>query len=389
MKTVLLQIVLLISFSNVSLGQCFMPPDGYTLYTTTDAVYNPPAVTGFITNAPNLSGDWSIVGGTASGSFIDNMGRTSSLTISGTGTLIVENTVTDINPPNDMTTCQHTFNLEEYNPVIVTNPILNVPCPIDIVLVLDESESIELNGSEVVVRDAALLLAERIKDSGSQMAIVEFDSDAENVMINGSADLQLVDDSFITGLDTYLENDYDPTGNPVTLVGGTNWEDALDKANAVPGSGTLILMLTDGRPTFYKTSMGMNGVAGEGFEFDLTALKEAQDAANLIKSRGKHIFVAGLDFPSDKQPIIDISGPIEYPHGGNINEFLSSDYCLVPPGELVDLFANIGNLCAPEIVPTMGEWSIINCGLILMIFAVVGIKNKVVFQVSEEKYQRL
>ena len=161
---------------------------------------------------------------------MDNDGRSSTQSISGIGTITIENTVTDINPPNDQSTCMQTFNLEEFSSIVVPNPPLPPSCPLNFVLVIDESESIEENMTIQIVRDAVLTLANKLENSGSQMAIVEFDTHASNVMINGSAALQLIDSSFLVGLESYLMTEYDPTGDPINLIGGTNWEDALYKS---------------------------------------------------------------------------------------------------------------------------------------------------------------
>lgn len=370
-------IILFTTLLNTKAQDCsFMPPDGYTLYTTTDIIYNPPSITGFITQAANLSGSWTTIGttGSATISFTDEDGRSSTQSISGAGTITIENEVTDINPPNNTSTCTQTYTLAPFVPSVFPNPPLAPSCPLNIVLVIDESESIEANMSIQVVRDAVMKLASKLSDSGSQMAIVEFDTHASNVNINGSSGLQLIDDFFLLGLNSYLNAGYNPTGDPINLVGGTNWEDALAKANNVAGA-ELVILLTDGRPTFYTTGAGMNGIAGEGLQFDLTALKEAQDAANLIKSSGKHLFVAGIDFPADVQPIREISGNIQYFNGDGLDELAAADYSIVPPSELVSLFSNLASFCPDEIIPTMSEWGVIICGLLLAIFAVVSLKE--------------
>ena len=354
---------------------CFTPPDGSTLYVTTDAAYDPPAISGFTTLGPLLSGFWSVESTTGSAdlTFSDVSGRTSTFTLQGEGMVTVRNQVTDVST-SMMTECLQTFDVETYTPFVEDNPDLTTACPLDIVLVIDESESIANNMSTDVIRTAIMGMVESLVNTGSQVALVEFDSRARRVALNGSNELQAVDSDLIMALEDYLINDYNPVGNPIQLVGGTNWEDALLKADEI-ADAELILMLTDGRPTFYITNMGMNGIAGEGIEFDLTALKEAQDIANQIKRSGKHIFVAGLDFPSDVQPIIDISGPDEFVLGTSPTNFLDSDFSLVPPSELVPLFQDIASLCSLEVVPTLSQWSIICLGLLLTIFAVSAVKQ--------------
>lgn len=380
MKTsIIISLTVLFCISVGHSQDCFMPPDGSTLYTTTNPVYSAPSQTGFVTFANNLSGDWSVASttGDANISFTDNTGRTSTQSITGTnGTITMDNTVISV-PATTPVSCTQTFNIAVYDPTVgqIQNPSITAPCPLDIVLVLDESESID-NMSTETIENAVLALANGLEGSFSRMAIVEFDTEAENISINGSTALQVVDAAFISGLSNYLSTDYQPMGIPINLIGGTNWEDALIKANSVVGAD-YILMLTDGRPTFYSTSMGMSGVAGEGNSFDITALEEARITANMIKDSGKHIFVAGVDFPADVQPIRDITGNNEFVLGQSLEQLINADYSIVPPSDIVELFENIGELCGPpELVPTMGEWASFNLGLILCIFCVIAIRQR-------------
>jgi len=363
-----------LSFTSVA-QDCFAPGSNHVLYTTTDAAYGPPAISGFVTLGPTLSGQWSTTGtsGSAGLTFSDISGRTSTFSITGEGTVTVANTSTDINTGAE-TSCEQTFTVSEFTSSIAPNPPVPGPCPLDVVLVIDESESIATNMSVDVVRSAISTLATSLGSSGSSLAIVEFDTRARRVMLNGSDELQVVDASLLTAVDDYLANDYNPVGDVNNLVGGTNWEDALTQANAV-ANASLIVMLTDGRPTFYNTGMGMNGVSGEGLLFDLTALSQAQAIANTIKNAGKHIFVSGIDFPSQAQPILDISGSVEYTLGQDPELLLSSDYALIPPGELATLFEDFSGACLPERIPTLGEWAIINLALIMMILGIIAVRE--------------
>lgn len=389
MKTAFFTLFIL-AFAIFSYGQdcSFTPVDGYTIFTSTDPLYTPPALTGFITPAPTLSGDWTVVGttGSVTGNFTDDSGRASNIEVTGTGTITIQNDVTDV-LTSAMSTCQQTYSVAPYVQNVATNPIIDVPCPLNLVLVIDESGSISDNMSAQIVRDAVMGLANSLANSGSQMAIVEFESLAERIAIGGTTELSEVNSSFLSGLQNYLDTQYDPVGDPINLIGSTNWEDALIKANSV-ANADLILLLTDGRPTTYLTSPdNMSGLAGEGLEFDLTALKEAADVANMIKSSNKHLFVAGIDFPAGVQPIRDISGPVEFLPGQGLEEFFQSDYAIISPNELTSLFSQIGSFCGPEIevVPTLGEWGVINCFLLLMIVFVTALKEQLALKSAVEK----
>ena len=380
----LLNFVVLLLFSYSLQSQCFNPPDGYTLYSTTNAVAYGTAYTGFETLSESLSGKWSVNPATTgvTANFSDDEGRTSTLSLSGTGTLVIDNVVDDVNTfPTEMNACTQNFSVLNYTPIIGANPGLPATCPLNIVLVIDESGSISENMSTQLVRDAVLAMASNLQGTGSKMAIVEFASTAQRISIGGTTDLQEINANFTTGLNTYLTNDYDPQENPTLLIGGTNWEDALVKAGEVPGQN-LIIVLTDGRPTFYNIGSGMGGlmgIAGEGDVFDLTALKEAQDQANTLKLAGSRIFVSGINFPSNVQSMIDISGPNQLPNSPTITDFMASDYSLVDPNDLVSLFSSIGSLCAPpkEPIPTLGEWGVISLSFLLLIFGLTAIKQPI------------
>ena len=375
MKNVLSALIVLFLFTGIKAQDCFAPPSNSTLYTTTDPSYSIPAVSGFVTQSSNFNGQWSVTASNGANiNFTDNDGRRSSFEITGSGTVTVQNILTDITT-SASTTCSQMFDVSPYISAVAPNPTITNPCPLNVVLVLDESESmappIFANSLVSAVSDLATALSQ----SGSSLALVEFESTARRISLNGSDGLQVVDQALITAIDNYLLNDYNPMEDQSNLIGGTNWEDALMTANQVSGAD-LVLMLTDGRPTFYNTPMGVSGVAGEGLLFDLTALKKAQDAANVVKSSGKHILVAGLNFPAQIQTIIDISGTNEFVLGQNTSALLSADYTLIPPSSLGSLFSTIGTFCLPVTVPTIGEWGLIILSLLLLILSVLVFKTK-------------
>ncbi len=382
-------IAFIVLFSLPLSGQdCFNPPSGYTFYTTTNPVYNPPALTGFNSFSVTENAVWSInsTTGTVSANLIDDEGRSSTLSLTGQGTLVVDAEITDFSvEPNIITNCTQSFNVQPFTSLVIDNPSLSQKCPIDIVVLLDESGSILDGGITQAIRDGVLALAQLLNGTGSRMAVVEFNSFASRVSINGNNELQEINQTFLEGLLDYLNNDYNPVESPVRLIGGTNWEDALLMANQVNDS-EFILMITDGNPTFYSFNGAMMGaIAGEGDMFDLTALKEAQDVANAIKASGKHIFVIGVDIPVNIRPIVDISGPESYEFGEGFESFLSSDYISVSSEEIVTIFTEIGTITCGEIIPTLGQWGIIILTLLLLIIGVVFIKNQSIEKVSLSK----
>jgi len=350
------------------LGQdCYSPPSGSVFYSTDAARYNLPVVTGLLTFDSLISGDWTILNttGSVNARFSDNSGRTSTLELSGTGTVTVENIQTDLSVSTSTSTqCVQTFSVVEYRPIVVSNPNLKTLCPISVVVVLDESGSISRSGLGQSIREGVMVFGNLLSNSGSTMAIVEYDSRASRVAINGSTELQLVDPVFLEGLDSYLESGYNPVTNQSQLIGGTNWQDALLKAHSV-ADADLIMMLS------------MGSIAGEGEMFDLTALKYAQDVANQIKRSGKHLFVIGVDIPNSPQSLRDITGPDQYViNPTDLNSFLSADYISVSADRIGAIFAEVGISTCGAVVPTLGEWAVIQLFLVILILGVVVLREK-------------
>ena len=100
----------------------------------------------------------------------------------------------------------------------------------------------------------------------------------------------------ITGT-TNLSN-FQSTVNGLTTNGGTNWEDALQKANAVatrPGAEAYVIFVSDGNPTFWLNPNGtVGGTGGEGASNVATAYSHAVDDAQAIVGAGKHFYGIGV-----------------------------------------------------------------------------------------------
>lgn len=100
----------------------------------------------------------------------------------------------------------------------------------------------------------------------------------------------------ITGT-TNLSN-FQSTVNGLTTNGGTNWEDALQKANAVatrPGAEAYVIFVSDGNPTFWLNPNGtVGGTGGEGASNVATAYSHAVDDAQAIVTAGKHFYGIGV-----------------------------------------------------------------------------------------------
>ena len=382
-KYILTQVIFLVLSASLAAQDCFSPATDFTIYTTSNPKYGVPALSGFTTASSTMSGSWNVVSSQGvSLDFNDNTGRRATFEVSGSGTISIENEVTNIST-SEISSCVQSINVRPFMSQIMANNPLVSPCPLHLVVVLDESESIASTSSSQIVRDAVKNLVARLEGNGNTIAMVEFESTARLVELDGNTNLQEINSTILAAVDSYLSTGYDPISDVPTLVGGTNWEDALLKANSIEGAN-MILLLTDGRPTFYNTIGAASDVAGEGLNFDLTALKRAQNMANQIKASGKHMLVAGLNFTADKQPIIDISGQKEYVLGEDPSFLFSSDYTLTPPSELGSLFSTIGQLCSAEPIPTLSEWSLICLSLLLAIVMTLAMKGKCIHLMKTE-----
>lgn len=182
------------------------------------------------------------------------------------------------------------------------NPNLAADCGTDVVVVLDESGSIDSSNAVTNVSTAVQALAQGLSNTGSRMRLVEFATDARNVSIGGDVGFKDVNTSYVTTLTAgYLRNLAD-TNNGIPLTnsdtynpnsnGGdtqyTNWEAGL--AKALPGA-PLVVFITDGDPnTVGTTGSSTNNNQPDG---DLAA-REAIDEANGLKANGQHVLAIGV-----------------------------------------------------------------------------------------------
>lgn len=248
------------------------------------------------------------------------------------------------------------------HPVAVCdNPDLT-PCPQRIIFVLDESGSISgMGGSGVTnvspqVRSAASGLISSLAGTGSQVAVVEFNSTARRAVIGGLTGYQSVNAAYISNFNTYIAQDanstgsasnYDPEDYSCTVPQScyTNWEDAFEEVqsiNSTLGLATLVIFFTDGQPTAYNNSWG-DVTVGTGAAAIAQALSEATAAANLVQMQGSHNFVIGL--PNTTLPeanVQQISGLERFPDMQQ--SFLKADYTISSSAQLVNSVAGIAQM---------------------------------------------
>lgn len=206
-------------------------------------------------------------------------------------------------------------------PSTTNNPDLATACGLNVILVLDESYSIQLSNATGNVRTAANAFLDGLLDTGSKVAIVEFNSAARQVY-----GFTTVTAANLTTLKKYVNDGSGaPQGgyNPADYSNAdryTNWEDAMVKVKALNSSSLapLVVFVTDGDPTTYHRVDGVL-YSDASASANTAALNKAIVQANLVKSQGSHILAVGvgssLDNNESRNRLKAISGNDVYSSG--------------------------------------------------------------------------
>ena len=238
------------------------------------------------------------------------------------------------------------------NAVTVTespNPDLIAACGIRVVLVLDESGSIQEEGAIGNVRQAANVFIESLADTGSEVAVVEFNTHARTpipftpVTAGPTGTITTLFRPYVN--DTSGGEGYNPGDYPYGLgLRTTNWDDAFEKVqtlNQGSNRAPLVVFVTDGDPTSYNLDKpgdppqlnpaGLPGIGGNGLTTDWPTLGRAVEGVNLVRAAGTHVLGVGVgnaftSAASEKRLKL-ITGPQKYT-GGTL-DLKTTDYTLV------------------------------------------------------------
>ena len=199
------------------------------------------------------------------------------------------------------------------------NPGLPPRCGIDVMLVLDESGSIDSSGATETVREATRAFLEALSGTGSSVSIVDFSTTAARPVPYTTVTPESIAEVF----DPYLANGYRPSG-------WTNWEAAFQQVRTANTQGTLadlVVFMTDGDPTARNTNSG--GTVTNLTEGDVEALRRAAEQADLVKGQGSHVFAMGVGAavtkPASARRLTAVSGFDAFPGA----PFEDADYTLV------------------------------------------------------------
>jgi uncharacterized repeat protein (TIGR01451 family) len=231
-----------------------------------------------------------------------------------------------------------------------------------VIFVLDESGSID-NTESQLVRQGVRSLALALLNSGADLHVIEFATEASVINLGGS----LVTPTFINNLNLYLGNNNNNSGNPgfngqryrtfaAGCDGRTNWEAGLIAAQGI--AADLVIFFTDGNPTAYNVTNG-NCAGGTvaigntggvpvfpGFS-NTTALNNAIVQANAVKAQGKHMFVAAVGDDLNLSNCQKISGNDNFAVSNNV---FTADYVVGQFETLAfQLEAAANNVCGTEL----------------------------------------
>jgi hypothetical protein len=219
---------------------------------------------------------------------------------------------------------------------IADNGPLTLSCARRVALVLDESGSIaQVAGGVDNVREGAKAFVNGLAGTGSQLAVIEFNTEARTVPLAGSTYNEITA-SYANGpFATYINGNGATSStryNPRDYSGNqqyTNWQDALLDTSALGPLPELVVFITDGDPTARNTSSG----AETGFpNGSYQALNPAFLSANALKGQSvqPRIFALGVGAAVSNAGSLtrlqSISGTTEF---NGSNSFADSDYVLV------------------------------------------------------------
>ena len=255
----------------------------------------------------------------------------------------------------------------------IANPDLTPGCGLDILVMLDESGSIEAAHATDEVQDAFKAFTRALQNTGSRMAVAEF-STVARLPLSGAAHSNyttVTTDSIANVFDPYIEHRYDPSG-------GTNWEDGFRAGRYFlprpdPVRPHLAVFITDGNPTDiirndrvtydpgnpshvaneYENEIPLDDAEVTSTDNN-TAKNRAVPNANAIKAQGSHILSvavgSGLSSSSSLDRIKAVSGPNVFRGIGSF-DITTDDVYRVP--QFDDLEAALRDaafgLCAPSV----------------------------------------
>ncbi|HEY3385499.1 MAG TPA: vWA domain-containing protein, partial [Saprospiraceae bacterium] len=190
------------------------------------------------------------------------------------------------------------------------NPDLDSGCyEIKLIFILDESGSI--GSDEINVRNGVLAFLNSLNGQDILVALIEF-SDLARVV----NDYTVVNTTYIQNVQNYFDNiPFPGSGQIYQPGGGTNWHDAMIKADAMPVSD-MIMFFTDGIPTAW-TNNGGTDYCSNGSTTQTPEIVNPVKLANKFKGEDTHMFMLGVGSGIDAENLSYMSGLAQYEEGVN------------------------------------------------------------------------
>lgn len=226
-----------------------------------------------------------------------------------------------------------------------TNPQLEMSCTagLKVALVLDLSGSVANSNAVGDLKSASTGMVDALAGTGSTMSLFTFATTApRNNTSTGQNYGPMAIDSGNNA--TTIKNRI----NGYEAEGGTNWDRGLWQ---VAGSGNnydLVVVVTDGLPTFYGD--GTRYYNGNGTHTRFIEAEQAVFSANAIKAKGTRVLGVGVGdgVSGAGDNLAAISGPKKHATGGSVND---SDYFQAGWSELAGLLSGVakGATCRADI----------------------------------------
>ncbi|HNJ79061.1 MAG TPA: vWA domain-containing protein, partial [Marmoricola sp.] len=191
-------------------------------------------------------------------------------------------------------------------------------CGIKVALLLDISGSVGSAGM-VSLKAAADKMVDSLTGTPSQMAVFNFASHSPESGTSNHPTLVPV-------ATTSQANAFKALYSGWTSGGGTNWDEALYTVSQAAATYDVVVMITDGKPTYWS-----NGPSGSGSTTRFKEIETGIFSANKLKNKGTRIMALGVGSGVSgdaKYNLAAISGPTAY-NGSNASTadyFQAADY---------------------------------------------------------------
>lgn len=175
------------------------------------------------------------------------------------------------------------------------NPVLPAQCGLDMALVLDFSKSVENAGEVANLKQAAGTITDSLVGTQSRAALFSFSTTSPGTAETGPTKLN---QPSLTSVSTQAQaNTFKAQWTNWDATGGTNWDRALATVAQASAEYDVVVVITDGNPTFYgnasQTTVGDSGW-GPGNYTRVREMENAIFSANAVKAKDSRIIAVGV-----------------------------------------------------------------------------------------------